>query len=228
MSHEEMKEMYELYALGVLEAEERREIDQHLATGCDACRAGVRRASVMNAIVLSFAPEVAAPRRLQKRLLAVAGVESRNWGWLAWAAASACLLVGMSWFSLESHRRNDELAAAHRVLDIVNSPETRAVSFGAGPRGNVFVNPSRGVLLIANNLPRLEAGTTFEMWVIPKGGAPRPAGLFRPADDGTAIHVLPGAVNLDTTGAIAVTVEPAAGSSAPTTQPIIVAPVAGS
>ncbi len=42
------------------------------------------------------------------------------------------------------------------------------------------------------------------------------------------MHSIEGPVDVETTGAVAVTVEPEAGSSAPTTTPIIVAPVAGS
>ena len=65
-----------------------------------------------------------------------------------------------------------------------------------------------------------------QMWVIPKGGAPRPAGLFQ-SEGGTALHILSGPVDLATLGAIAVTLEPEAGSQAPTSTPIIVAAVAG-
>jgi anti-sigma-K factor RskA len=105
------------------------------------------------------------------------------------------------------------------------------VSFGQGapqpPRGNVFVNPASGVLLIASNLPALESGKTYEMWVIPKGGAPKPAGLFQSDKQGNAVHLLSGPIDAAATGAIAVSVEPEAGSQAPSTTPIIVAPVAG-
>ena len=80
--------------------------------------------------------------------------------------------------------------------------------------------------LIAKYLPAAQAGKTYEMWVIPKGGAPRPAGLFQ-SQGGTAMHILSGPVDMASVGAIAVTLEPEAGSSAPTTTPIIVAPVAG-
>jgi len=222
MTHEEMKDMYELYALGVLEPEERTEIDQHLSTGCGVCSKAMKHASLTNAVIMSFAPEVDPPKRLRRRLLASVGVEPQGWGWLAWAAASACLLVGFLWFSIQSRRQSQELVEARRVLDIVNSPETRAVSFGAGPRGNVLINAQSGVMLIAANLPQLPPGKIFEMWVIPKGGAPKPAGLFR-----TSPHILPGPVDVKNTGAVAVTVEPESGSDAPTTQPIIVAPVTG-
>ena len=65
------------------------------------------------------------------------------------------------------------------------------------------------------------------MWVIPKGGAPRPAGVFYPNPDGTAVHILAGAVDLASLSAVAVTVEPEAGSPAPTSPIIIAASIAG-
>jgi anti-sigma-K factor RskA len=63
------------------------------------------------------------------------------------------------------------------------------------------------------------------MWVIPKGGAPQPAGLFQSTDSGTAYNMLAGPLTLSSGDAIAVTVEPEAGSAAPTTPPLFVAPI---
>jgi len=63
------------------------------------------------------------------------------------------------------------------------------------------------------------------MWIIPKGGAPRPAGLFQPASDATAMHIEPGPVDVAATAAVAVTVEDEAGAPQPTSQPLIVAPM---
>jgi anti-sigma-K factor RskA len=103
------------------------------------------------------------------------------------------------------------------------------VSFGKGqpapPHGNVLLNPKLGVMLIASNLPPAPSGKIYEMWVIPKGGAPRPAGLFQSTSGGTAMHVLSGPVDASTVAAIAVTLEPEAGSAGPTTTPIIAAAV---
>jgi len=95
-------------------------------------------------------------------------------------------------------------------------------------RGKVFLNPSQGVLLIASNLPRTPEGKLYEMWVIPKTGKPVAAGLFQSNTDGSAMHVRPGAVDVQATGAIAVTVEDQAGVDQPTTTPLIVAPVESS
>jgi len=246
VTHEEMHELYELYALGVLEGEERSEIAQHVATGCGVCQTGVQRAAAQNVAVLAaLTPDAAASRRLRGRLLAGMGVAGRSWSWLAWAAAAACL-VAVTWSGVRAYRISNELEAARQqvavadrelarvrlVLDVLNAPDTRAVVFGQEkkepPKGTVFVNPRSGVLLIASRLPQLAPGRIYEMWVIPKSGAPKPAGLFPATAAGTAIHSIEGPVDVETTGAVAVTVEPEAGSNAPTSTPIIVAPVAGS
>jgi hypothetical protein len=239
MTCEELKEMYELYALGLLEDEEREEIDAHLGRGCEACRKSLNEALAMNAGVLTGAPEIGPPRRLKRRILASVGVRHTGWGWAA-ALAAACMLVLALWISEQERHRSAELADARQTilqigaerdhmmqaLSFLNQPETRQVGFGKNKpaRGNVFVNPQRGVLLIASNLPKLAPGRLFEMWVIPKGAAPRSAGMFQSTDSGTAFHMLSGPLNLSSGDAIAVTVEPEAGSSAPTTHPLFVAP----
>jgi anti-sigma-K factor RskA len=115
-------------------------------------------------------------------------------------------------------------------LQFLADPETRPASFGKGqqapPRGYVFVHPTLGVMLIASNLPAAGAGKTYEMWMIPNTGAPRPAGLFQ-SDGMRGLYVLNGPLDLAAINAIAVTLEPAAGSAAPTTKPMIVAPIGG-
>jgi hypothetical protein len=152
------------------------------------------------------------------------------------------MLVVTLWLSVQERRRENELADARReaiqvsadrdrliqAFQILNQPETKRVNFGEGrpqpPRGNIFVHSKLGVLLIASNLPALPAGRTYEMWVIPTAtSAPRPAGLFQANAQGSAINLLPGP--FDSLYAVAVSVEPEAGSPAPTTTPIVVAPV---
>ncbi len=230
--------MYELYTLGILEDQERDEIDAHLSRGCEACRQSLRDALATNAAVLTGAPEIKPPARLKRRVMAAVGVRHAGWGWAA-ALAAACMLVLALWMSVQERRRSADLADARRTilqigaerdhmmqaLSFLNQPETQQVGFGKNKpaRGNIFVNPQRGVLLIASNLPPLTPGRIFEMWVIPKGAAPRPAGLFQSTDSGTAYNMLSGPLTLSSGDAIAVTVEPETGSAAPTTTPLFVA-----
>ena len=126
--------------------------------------------------------------------------------------------------------QSGQIGRLTEAFAILAGPRTIEASFGGvqpkPPQGKVFVNPSRGVLLIASNLPRTPADKIYEMWIIPKAAKPVPAGLFQSQDDGNAMHVQPGTVDVPSTAAIAVTVENQAGADQPTTQPLIVAPLA--
>ncbi len=241
MKCEELVDSFEMYALGVLEEEERTEIDAHLARGCESCTEALASALAMNAAVLSFAPEQTPPKRLKRRLLAAIGVHYPGWGWV-WALGAVAAVVVAVFLGVQERERSAELTDARRnlmqvtgerdqlttALQFLSDPQTQPASFGKGqnapPRGYVFLHPQMGVLLIASNLPAAGEGKTYEMWVIPKGGAPRPAGLFQ-SMGARAVHILNGPIDLSVLSAVAVTLEPAAGSPAPTTTPIIVAAV---
>jgi anti-sigma-K factor RskA len=244
---EQLRDHYELYALGIAEQPERREIREHLGRGCEVCEAGVKRALETTALVGASAPEASPSPQLRRRILASVGAGERPSSWVpAWAMAPAiaALLVIAVYFAVDSHRYSQEAAGLRRELRtesaevirlteafaILSGPSTTEASFGGGqprpPQGKVFVNPSRGVLLIASNLPRTPADKIYEMWIIRKSDKPIPAGLFQSRDDGNAMHVRPGIVDLASTSAVAVTVENPAGADQPTTTPLIVAALA--
>ncbi len=250
MSCDELRPDYALYAMGVLEDPERAEIREHLARGCETCTAGLRDARALMFAVGAATEGPAPPKRLRKRIMASVGAEpDPGWHWMtAWRAAAAmaafAIAVGLlvvsghraevasleaenrMWMDTAS-RRSLEAASYRDALKFLQAPETREVTFGAGkpepPRGKVFVHPTEGVLLVASNLPVPPKGKAYEMWIIPKGGKPEPAGLFTSASDGTAVHRFDKPVSIAATGAVAVTLEDAAGVAAPTSQPLIVA-----
>ncbi len=243
MSCDELREYYEMYALGIAEDPEAGEIRAHLDRGCPVCVPGVRAARELAALIGASAPAVEPPARLRKRVLAIAGGQpARRLNWSpVWAAVAAGLLIAALVFQSRAQRasadlarlesqaaaQTRELARLHQALAILNQPGARQVLFGGAaplpPRGRVFVDAQRGVLLLASNLPPAPAGKAYEMWVIPKGGKPVAAGLFQAAADGTALHLLPGPLDVAGAAAMAVTLEPAAGVDQPTTRPIIVA-----
>jgi anti-sigma-K factor RskA len=242
MTCDELRDQYELYALGALDAEERAELDAHLRREGDPCVAGVFRARQMMTSLALMTPESSPPARLRKRVVELAGGPKRSWSWTSvWIVATAALALVAIWLGierrdqarvlaelrLEAQRHNAELARLTEAFAVMNDPAAKQVVFGEGapkpPRGRVFVNPNRGVLLLASNLPPAPAGKIYEMWIIPKGGVPLPAGLFQSEADGTAMYVRKGPVDIASTAVIAVTLEPEAGSQAPTTQPLIAA-----
>ena len=240
MNHEHLQDCYELYALGLAEDPERAEIREHLARGCEECMTNLRRAREV-AASLGATPDAAAPSpRLRRRILASVGVEERRFGWAPFLAGALALsLFAAFYFSSRENqfanetlmlrdqlrRQTIELTRRNEAFAILASPGTIEAGFGQGPKGKVFVNANRGVLLIASNLPPAPAGKIYEMWVIPKGGKPVPAGLFQSAADGTALHVLPGRVDVAGTAAVAVTVEVAAGATTPNLPPVFAAPL---
>jgi len=243
MTHEEMSGLYELYALGVLEPEERGEIESHLSRECPECRAELRKAMALSVALAALPDAVDPPRRLRKRVLASAGVPQR--GMRVWMAALALVAAGLAVIVIADrekiHESNDQryialgelqrvsqdLTKLQGIMSMLNQPETKAVTFGVGqpqpPHGRVFVHQRMGVLLMASNLPQPPSGKTWELWLILKGDpAPKPSGLFQSDPQGNALYMLPGPISAST-AAVAVTLEPATGSPAPTTKPVIVA-----
>jgi anti-sigma-K factor RskA len=250
MNCDELRDHYELYALGIAEDPELAEIRAHLDRNCPTCVPGVRSARELITLIGASAPVTEPPARLRKRVLAIAGPQKASlWNWSpVWAAVAAGALIAAIFFNTRAQRASAELAQAGAELQrvqsesaaqsrelarlneafaILNQPDAKQVVFGGGapqpPRGRVFLDPTRGVLLLASNLPPAPAGKIYEMWVIPKGGKPVPAGLFQSASDGTALHVLAGPVDVAGTAAVAVTVELAAGAQVPNLPPVFAA-----
>ena len=245
MNCEQLREHYELYALGVAEEPERSEIREHLERGCGVCMAELKRAREMAAILGGTAALADPSPKLRRRILASAGVERRRLGWWApfWAVAAVCAVFAAAFFHSRekdfeaqlSRTREQvrgqtiELTRLTEAFAILSGPDTTEASFGGSqpqpPKGKVFVNPSQGVLLMASNLPPARSGKVYEMWIIPKGGKPVPAGLFQSASEGTALYVHRGSVDVSATGAVAVTLENEGGAPQPTSEPIIVAAI---
>jgi hypothetical protein len=235
MTHEELQDGYELYALGVAGEPERSEIRQHLARGCEMCRRQLQRARELNAM-LAMAPEPAAPSPgLRRRILAATGAEPRRFGIAPFLAGALLLtLFAAVYFSnrervfanetlmLREQLRNGtiELTELHEALAILRAPGTVEAKFGPAPQGKVFVNAQRGVLLVAGGLPQAPVGKVYEMWIVPKNGKPVAAGLFQSDAGGAATRVQPGPA---APGAVTVTMEPAPGSAAPTSAPLLTA-----
>jgi anti-sigma-K factor RskA len=85
-----------------------------------------------------------------------------------------------------------------------------------------MINPNRTATLHVKGLSAAPSGKTYETWIIPAGGSPRPAGLFHGGRDTTLR--LRGTVPKN--AVVAVTVEPAGGSKQPTRQPFFTSPAA--
>lgn len=136
----------------------------------------------------------------------------------ALAAVVALVVVNLS----TSH----ELDSVHRhqaaVAAVLSAPDARLASARttAGGTATVVSSAARGELVFTSaGLRSLPSSRTYELWLLGPG-APRSAGLLPPARDEHTAPVL--ASGLAHGDKVAVTVEPAGGSEAPTTTPIVV------
>jgi len=229
MTCDELRQDYTSYALGIADDPERAEIAEHLARKCPNCVPGVRSAMATVSAISGAVEVTQPPKHLRRRVMAAVEREpkrSRAGIFLPWVITAA-MSIALVTIGISGRRRSGDTAKLEQALSILNDPATRDVTFGETEkppiqttRGRVFVSPGKGIVFIGASLPRIDAGKTFELWVIPVKGNPIPAGLFRSQPDATAVFVRPGPV--ENAAAVAVTVEPGGGSAQPTTTPFIV------
>ena len=106
------------------------------------------------------------------------------------------------------------------VVSLIAKPTTATIPLQGSARRIILVVGARGYgVLVLNNVTSPPTGKTYEAWVIrPNVKAPQPAGLFT---GGTGVVKLTKPVPPG--GIVAITVEPAGGSTAPTQKPKLVA-----
>ena len=163
-------------------------------------------------------------------------------GALGWAAAAAAVVMmfvllqqkndlqrRVSDLEADSAAQQKQLAEAKELMASLTSADAEHFTLVASktppqPQGRaIYLRRSGTLVFLASNMPALPPEKIYELWLIPTNGAPIPAGLFSPGAGGNATVVkppLPAGVEVKT---FAITVEPASGSSAPTSQPIMVA-----
>ncbi|SRR5581483_4395911 len=241
MNHREIEDqVYELYVLDVLETAESEEIDAHLRNGCEYCQAKLLQARRVGAALSGMANQVEPPAALRRRVLASVAprAHSRYWWYSIAGLAAACIaLLALSIWSVQQNKtvttqlahmraQRDQLRSA---LELMSRSETRAVQFGNlenAPQGRVFVSRNGGIVFVGTKLPSLPTNKTFELWVVPATGAPLPAGTFRPDANNASVNITPPNINASGAAAVAVSIEPAGGSNAPTTKPFLIVPLA--
>jgi len=143
MTCEQLAQLYEEYALGVLEGEERAELEQHLARSCPKCTPGVAEARGFVSQLALAASSVEPPPELRTKIMdainasgeavrATGRIEQKSltppramfpaWAWLA--AAALALVTGYT--IRQMSQQTDQLAKLRKEMKIA-SMQTQAL-----------------------------------------------------------------------------------------------------
>jgi anti-sigma-K factor RskA len=240
MDQERFEDLKDSYVLGALPEEERLEFERYLMAHPDL-QAEVEELGAV-AGLLAFSPqEQEPPPELRHRIMATVEAEAarprtsrRSWLAGLWEAvgvrdlalaAAAVLVIGLfSWSMLLQGEVRD---LQGRVQDLQSQPQgPQMIALGSGgtkqgARAVLVTLEGDRAVLVAENMPPVPEGKTYQIWVI-KDDTPQPSGLFEPRGDSIAAVVEHPVEEAD---AVAVTVEPEGGSKKPTTDPILVGKV---
>ena len=166
----------------------------------------------------AFAPVALPPKRRLSGaslagLAAVAGVGAIALG--AWGVASS-----LSDDSNGSGQSAVAIEGVQQVVSLLSKPATASIPIQGSGRRIILVVGARGYgVLVLNGLGRPPVGKTYQAWVIkPNVKAPASAAVFSGKE-----AVVPLTTPVPPGGVVAITVEPAGGSPAPTQTPKLVA-----
>lgn len=244
MNERDFDELSAGAALNALSGDERRAFEEHLAQHPE--HAG--QAAADTDTVAALAPPVPPPAHVRADLLAriadtpqgtpvdagqtdavatgAAPATGRTRRWFV-LAASVVLLAALGFGATVIGQQLTRPAAVIALEQIDQAPDVRSatVALADGGEATAYWSATIGqAVLVADDLPRLTADQTFELWFVRDAG-PVSAGTFD-ASGAETTALLTGAMHAG--DVIAVTVEPAGGSPTglPTTDPILAIPTA--
>ena len=236
-----LHDLADAYALDALDDAGRKRFERHLR-GCPACTEEVRRlAEITTAMAMAVAlepppalrdrvmaavlvtrqlpPEVAEPRRLVS--LPRSSWVPRLATGIAVAGVAAAVALGVIQVNVQ-HRLNTAQAENQAIANVLSASDAqiKSASTTVGGTATVVLSYSeQKIVFTGSALPALPNSKVYELWLISSAAA-RPVGLLPEANAGKTGPVL--ASGLQAGDKVAMTVEPAGGTSSPTTTPILV------
>ena len=143
---------------------------------------------------------------------------------VAVAAASMAVAVGLGVTQVDTqHQLQSAQASNAAITRVVQAPDARLETMRTSAGGTVtvvFSGQQRAAVVTTTGMTSLPAGRVYQLWVMSPAGA-RSAGLL--TQPGQANQVLASGVRPG--DRIGITVEPAGGTSRPTTTPVVAVPL---
>jgi anti-sigma-K factor RskA len=229
-----------VYALDAVDGPERDRFERHLA-GCRSCANEVRGLAA-TAAQLGLAVAEPAPADLRSRVLAAATVTRQvppdsaevpprgSTGGAPWvsrlavAVAALCLVIAVAFGAIAlsaQQRLAADQAQDRAIAAVLAAPDAQVViqRTTRGGTATAVVSRDEGkVVVTTRGLPALPVSKVYQLWFIGPPGV-RSAGLVPAPSGGRTAPVL--ASGLRSGDVIGMTVEPAGGTSHPTTTPIL-------
>jgi anti-sigma-K factor RskA len=232
------------YALDALDDAERERFERHLAR-CSSCAEDVLKMT-STATELAMAVAAEPPPGLKQRVLAATAAtpqlpplpsaaarrrRGRHVTRSAWfprlavgvAAVGVAAAVVLAVVTVSTQNRLNTVQAQNQALAaVLAAPDAQiatATSSTGGSATVVLSYAQQEMIFTSSGLPRLPNSKVYELWLLSTGSA-RSAGLLPEPTDGKTAPVL--AAGLTSADKVGVTVEPAGGTSSPTTTPILV------
>lgn len=236
--HENWIEQGEIYALGVLDGEELREFETHLASGCAICEAYVRETRetlmVLHRTLQPVAPSPAIKTRIfdgiAKEKVVPLPVKPQSTGrrWQLIAGTVAAGIIGAVLTGTLIIKRYEPRHTVYTaVINLLRDPSTRDLPlYGAGPTpkaaGRFLWNESGEGHIFVTNLPSAPEDKMYAVWTIARGSSPRYVGAVKTDASGQGgLHINVGRTDRPVE-TFAVTLEPV-GTTAGPTGPIVLA-----
>jgi hypothetical protein len=229
--HRAWEEELAAYVLGALDEAERDEVEAHIA-GCERCQGDLLWIGAAIEVLPASVEPQEPPARLRRQLLATVRTEARAAGetaaaparsgmrrfltpvlrpGLAFAAVAVLVAGGAVGYIAGQSGGGDETTVTARA--------TEAAPAGAGA---TIVRDGDAGTLRTTGLPEPAAGRVYQVW-IRDGERITPSTVFVVDRNGAGVAAIP--AGLEGGDEVMVTREPRGGSDAPTTAPLLSAPL---
>ncbi|MFE4197772.1 anti-sigma factor domain-containing protein [Paenarthrobacter sp. NPDC056912] len=244
-------ELAEIYALDALSDDERAMIDHYIEDAPEGPEFLERVRQARETLAVSFAPEHEPPAELFDNIMARISTEDtsqpadeaanlapsgpvvdelaaartkrdesrRSSGarrWLVGAAAAAVIALGGIGVGAYVSAQNDPV---NQVLQAQDVQKKSAPVPGGGTATISASSAKDSFVVLMDGVAPAPNGKVYQLWTLPKdGSAPVPQGTM----DAETLSKPAVVKGLSAASSVAITVEPAGGSSAPTTAPVLV------